>query len=346
MGRVAHMHRMPRPKWTVYLLAFLMPLCHCHQGPVHCNLNGNWTNRPDHKAGPGTVHIQFFQKEGQANFTLRATPWGGTPSYGHVIDATTLTLSKATPNASDCTKLSAGWCKFPYCGFPEPKWEPFPAPELPAAVVPNWQPNWNLTESTTIQPSGDDYFMPRHPWGLISLDWSVARSIWFANGRNKTNCEAVSVAGCRKLKAAGKAVKCFIYHNMELALEWEESQRKVMYDPSTADYFLQYTDGKGNKNGTIYQEDIAWGDQFFWDFTNPKAADYFISSVVASLDDPAVDGTFTDDVGGLPQEHVHAMSRINMTAPQLTALQDATTATHTRLVSELIKAGKYNWQAF
>lgn len=46
------------------------------------------------------------------------------------------------------------------------------------------------------------------------------------------------------------------------ALEWEESQRKVMYDPATADYFLQYTDGKGNKNGTIYQEDIAFGDQY------------------------------------------------------------------------------------
>jgi hypothetical protein len=38
---------------------------------------------------------------------------------------------------------------------------------------------------------------------------------------------------------------------MELALEWEESQRKAMYDPTKADYFLQYTDGKGNKNGTI-----------------------------------------------------------------------------------------------
>ena len=91
---------------------------------------------------------------------------------------------------------------------------------------------------------------------------------------DKTDCEAVSTEGCRKLKAAGKAVKCFIYPNMELALEWEESQRKVMYDPHTADYFLQYTDGKGNKNGTICQEDIIWGDQFFWDFTNPKAADY------------------------------------------------------------------------
>ena len=70
---------------------------------------------------------------------------------------------------------------------------------------------WNfLTESTTIQPSGNTYFMPTHPWGLISLDWSVARGIWFANGRNKTNCEEVSTNGCRKLKAAGLAAKCFI----------------------------------------------------------------------------------------------------------------------------------------
>lgn len=105
----------------------------------------------------------------------------------------------------------------------------------------------------------------RIPWGLISLDWSVARSIWYGNGsnpkpgRNHTNCEEVSTTGCRKLKAAGLAAKCFIYHNMELALEWEESQRKVMYDPSKADYFLQYTDGKGNKNGTIYNEGIEFG---------------------------------------------------------------------------------------
>jgi hypothetical protein len=29
----------------------------------------------------------------------------------------------------------------------------------------------------------------------------------------------------------------------ELALEWLEPQRAVMYDPSTADYFLQYLPG-------------------------------------------------------------------------------------------------------
>jgi len=75
-------------------------------------------------------------------------------------------------------------------------------------------------------------------------------------------------------------------------------------------------------------------------------ADYFISSVVGSLSDPAVDGTFTDDVGGLPEEHGAVMKRINMNNDQLAALRKATTDTHTRLVGELVKAGKYNWQAF
>jgi len=211
---------------------------------------------------------------------------------------------------------------------------------------PSWAPNWDLLASTTIQPSGDSYFMPNHTWGLISLDWSVAKSVWMRHGRNRTNCEAVSVEGCRRLKAAGKASRCFIYHNMELALEWEETQRKVMYDPSTADYFLQYTDGMGNKNGTIYAENIEEGDQFFWDYTNPKAAAYVISSILRSVDDPAVDGTFTDDVNGFPQEHESATARINMSHQQLAALQAATRVTHAKLVGELVKAGKYNWQAF
>eukprot|EP00729_Bicosta_minor_P014682 gene14682-21420_t len=208
-----------------------------------CNLNGNWTSST--KGGADAVHIQFFQAEGSPNFTLRATPWGSSLSHGEVTSATTAQL------------LMPPW----------PAWSPPTPPPAPPAPPPNfppptWTPNWNLTESTTIQPSGNSYFMPNHTWGLVSLDWSVARSIWMKNGRNHTNNEAVSTEGCRRLKAAGKASRCFIYHNMELALEWEESQRKVMYDPATADYFLQYTDGKGNKNGTIYQEDIAFGDQW------------------------------------------------------------------------------------
>ena len=50
---------------------------------------------------------------------------------------------------------------------------------------------------------------------------------------------------------------------MELALESQESQRAVMYDPSKAHFFLQYTDGHGNRNGTIYNERQTPGDQYF-----------------------------------------------------------------------------------
>ena len=33
-----------------------------------------------------------------------------------------------------------------------------------------------------------------------------------------------------------------------------------------------------------------WRARYFWDYTNSAAAEYFIQSVVVSLDDPAVDG--------------------------------------------------------
>ena len=75
---------------------------------------------------------------------------------------------------------------------------------------PAWEPTWNLTESTMIQPSSRGFFSPNHTWGLISLDWTVARDVWEAEGRGRQTCEAVSAEGCRRLKAAGKAKRCFI----------------------------------------------------------------------------------------------------------------------------------------
>ena len=234
-----------------------------------CNMNGDWSNG----LGPGS-HIQFFQKEGEANFTLRTTGWGSEVSHGVVHSLTSMSVLMVgggiteEPISDNCTRALGGWCRYPHCPYPKPSsFPPWPAP-APAPTppgCPTWTPNWNLTESTVIMPmSNDDYFAPTHTWGLISLDWSVARGVWFKNGRNKSNCEAVSTEGCRRMKTSGRASKCFIYHNMELALEWLESQRAVMYDPTKADWFLQYTDGHGNKNGTIYSEPNEWGDQFFW----------------------------------------------------------------------------------
>ena len=77
---------------------------------------------------------------------------------------------------------------------------------------------------------------------------------------------------------------------MELALQALESQRLVMYDPTKQHYFLQFTDGNGNKNGTIYNEPGGPGDQYFWDYREPEAADYYINSVLNTTMGPYVDG--------------------------------------------------------
>lgn len=192
-------------------------------------MNGDWSNG----RGPHS-HIQFYQIEGQANYTLK-TAWEAHISHGTVLSMTSMTMlmvgsGMTTQSISNnCSRAVDLWCRYPHCPYPKPaSFPPWPTPTEPPRP-PTWIPNWNLTESTTIQPNGDSYFAPNHTWGLVSLDWSVARGVWFKHGRNKTNCEAVSTEGCQRLKASGRASKCFIYHNMELALEWLESQRAVMY---------------------------------------------------------------------------------------------------------------------
>ena len=64
---------------------------------------------------------------------------------------------------------------------------------------------------------------------------------------------------------------------MELALEWLSSERAAMNDPTKSDYFLKYQ--VGPNAGQIYNEPISVGNQYFWNFTNPEAVDYWINVV-------------------------------------------------------------------
>ena len=132
---------------------------------------------------------------------------------------------------------------------------------------------------------------------------------------------------------------------MELALEWLESQRAVMYNASLQHYFLQYNFSSGG-SGVPFNAGRAEGDQFFWNYLENDAAQYYINSVVASLADNATDGTFTDDVDGLPAEHPDVQAKIGMTDAELEALRFATQSTSSALIYALVAAGKYNWQAF
>ena len=86
-----------------------------------------------------------------------------------------------------------------------------------ACPPPTWAPTWNLTLSTVCQPGEmADYFVPpeNQPWGLVSLDWSVANGVWHHANQSESTVEATSIEGCRKIKAVSPSTKCFIYHNM------------------------------------------------------------------------------------------------------------------------------------
>jgi hypothetical protein len=61
---------------------------------------------------------------------------------------------------------------------------------------------------------------------------------------------------------------------------------------------------------------------------------------------PYVDGTFLDDVTGLPAEHGAAPANMNLTPEDVAVLQNATNAFVQLAIAALAASGKYVWQAF
>ena len=231
-------------------------------------------------------------------------------------------------------------CKFPYCGVPEPHWPPWgpasvppPAPPAPPAVrlscgvdntkpcpLPTWRPTWDLARSTAIQPcNASGWYDPIYAakWGLVSFDWSNAKTDWLAVSPH--DCEERLVEQCQKIKTINPNVKCFAYRNTELALEWLTSQRAVM-DEAHAGWFLNFqgaaADAKckaagpctySSNGGPAARPVYKYGDfccpfanvycenqdpwqgerQFFWDFTNSSLKEWWIDNFFLGTQDTA-----------------------------------------------------------
>lgn len=59
-----------------------------------------------------------------------------------------------------------------------------------------------------------------------------------------------------------------------------------------------------------------------------------------------MDGTFSDDVGGVPEEHPNAPKNTGLSDSDLAILRYATQEASQDLITNTVLAGKYNWQAF
>lgn len=82
---------------------------------------------------------------------------------------------------------------------------------------------------------------------------------------------------------------------------------------------------------------------------NPATVEYVISQSEFGpygVDSPYVDGTFSDDVTGIPAEHGNAPKNIGLTSAQVAALQNSTNQYVQALIETLAAKGKYLWQAF
>ena len=346
-------------------------------GDTRCNLQGNWTNRPGQHPSKGSdvVHIEIWQPAGSDNFTIRATPWGTTLSQGHMTSDRSGELfmvgggwKQFTLNQA-CNRFdSLEWCKFPDCQFPEPAWPPWspPAPPMPpappahkscarkgrsgACPLPPWPAAYAMNESTVVQPcNASGYWSyPGVQFGLLSFDWSNAKEVWSQNPDDKTNCSEMLVEQARRIKQSSQnRTRVFVYRNFELALEWIRGQRSAMLDQSKQDFFLRYQTGP--KAGEVYDESQFNGlKQFFWNFTNPEAVEFFISEATGpdAIGNVWVDGIFTDDVDGTFQEHGAAARAMGLTAAEQLAIVNANNAAYDKIIEALVAAGGYDWQAF
>jgi len=224
---------------------------------------------------------------------------------------------------------------------------------------PGWTTTWQLSKSTICQPGNTADFLnatAAAKFGLVSLDWSIANKVWHPTGDcSNTTGASTLVEQCKQIKAVDPTTKCLVYRNTELALQWLEPQRAAMYDPKYADLFLQYQPGNpsGTPVGTIYNENAGGPgsgcNQFFWNYSNPAAIEYVLTQSEQgpfASDSEYVDGTFLDDVTGIPAEHGHAPANIGLTADQVTILQNATNQFAQIAIEALAAKGKYIWQAF
>ncbi len=64
------------------------------------------------------------------------------------------------------------------------------------------------------------------------------------------------------------------------------------------------------------------------------------------VDSQYVDGTFLDDINGIPNEHQNAPANMGLTPAQVDALQASTNVFAQSAITTLAAQGKYVWQAF
>jgi hypothetical protein len=100
-------------------------------------------------------------------------------------------------------------------------------------------------------------------------------------------------------------------------------------------------------NGTRFGDNARNDGQFFWDFRNTEAQDYWAEKVcLQGAQDSSVSGMFTDDPSGYGAEHPAVQSAVQLSDVEIAALQAGTQRAWSKALALLTKAKKYIPQAY
>ena len=225
-----------------------------------------------------------------------------------------------------------------------------------AARLPTWPPSYAMRNSTFCMPSNATGFFDPHlaaQFGLVSFDNGNAAGIWGPNVVAHSHSfpslptsEELLVEQCRQVKRINPHTKCFVYRNGELALQWFSSEAERMYNATWAALFL-HAAGTSSGPGTIYNEPTAQGrDQYFWNFSNPDMADFWVDRVVMGPNGGAngeIDGFFVDDSQALGSEHGDVAAKCGMSAAAVARWNQDAKAAYGRGFDRLVAGGKFAW---
>lgn len=256
------------------------------------------------------------------------------------------------------------------------RWNYVPTSAPP--FLPPWKPTFNMAMSTLNFPANFTGFFNvslAARFGLNMFDQSNGQLEWssYVYHYNQTNdMEAFLLKQIAMVNAINPESKSFMYRSGQCALSYVTLFREAINDPGKHDFWMKYRTGpkKGQiysesspgpmcygKNGTEHppsrgwwpkmpaSENIVCGHDYFFDLTNPAAAEYYVTNALR-LKDSSFDGFFIDDTEGLGTEHGAMIKATGMTQTEVDAWNAARLPVYDTMYKNLLTNGKFCWQMF
>ena len=92
-------------------------------------------------------------------------------------------------------------------------------------------------------------------FGVVSYDWSNAKSIWAAN--KPMDCEELLLEQATRTKKLNPDTHVFVYRNLVKALPWFSSVRKKLNNPRYEGFFLKFAPNGTTANGSYHVPNCA-----------------------------------------------------------------------------------------